>query len=552
MAQPLPAAHPPLDRRNARLQQLQSEVFDCLVIGGGITGAAIARDAALRGLRVALVERHDFASGTSSKSARIVHGGLRYIASAQLAVVREASAERHHLRRTTPELVRDLPHTCPIYDKRLRVLGIWLGMQLYELLALTQNIGHNRLVSRAELARLEPALSQSGLLATLRYCEASADDARLTLATALAAERHGALPLNYVSVEALLKTQAGRIAGAVVREALTGAALEVRAAWVVNATGPWSPALQQLDDVQTEAPMHPSKGIHLVVPRERLPINDAVVFRAAHGGTYMYALPWNHTTIIGTTDNEYGGELDSLAASGDEVRQVLDSTRRTFPQAALTDADVLSTYAGVRPLVAQAGVGVHSTSREHRVSISASGLISITGGKLTTHRRMARDVVDVVVQRLAQSGRRPARPDLRPDRLPLEDPAETLPDVELTVGGLAPDVQSHLRFAYGKRWPEVAALAQADPRLGQRIRPPLPYLHAEVTYAVQHELALTLTDVMARRMHFIHEDRSQGLDCAPGIAAAMARQLGWSEPETAHQLEAYAQEVARTRRWRGE
>ncbi len=448
--------------------------------------------------------------------------------------------------------MRVLPHTCPIYDKRSRALGIWLGMQLYEVLALSQNIGRNRLVSRAELARLEPAVSRSGLIATLRYFEASGDDARLTLATALAAERSGALPLNYAAVESLLKTRAGRIAGAVVRDALTGTAHEVRAARVVNAAGPWSPAVQQLDHGRTEAPMHPSKGIHVIVPRECLPINDAIAFRATSSSTFMYALPWNRTTIIGTTDGEYDGDLDSLAASGDEVRQVLESTRRTFPQADLGEADVLSTYAGVRPLVAQAGVGVHSTSREHRVSASDSGLISITGGKLTTHRRMARDVVDVVAQRLSQAGRRPARPSLRADRLPLEDRAAAETDVASPAAGLEPDVQSHLQFAYGRRWPEVAALAQAEPRLGRRISPALPYLQAEAAYAVQHEMALTLTDVMVRRMHFIHEERSQGLDCAAEIAAGLARELGWSESETVRQVAAYAREVALTRRWRDE
>lgn len=542
----MPLSRPPLELRREKIDRLQSEVFDLLIIGGGITGAGTAREAALRGLRVALVERRDFASGTSSKSARIIHGGLRYIASRQYDTVREACAERRNLLRTAPALVRPLAHTLPIYDRRLRALGLWAAMWLYDALAGFQNVRLHRLISAAELACLEPEVSRTGLMAAIRYYEAFGDDARLTLTTVLEAERHGALALNYAEVEALLKA-GGQVAGAAVREALAGASFEVRARVVVNAAGPWNPAVQRLDGGQAELKMHPSKGIHVVVPRERLPVNAAVAFRATDGHRDMYGLPWRHTTILGTTDVEYPGDLDVVHATGDEVRRVLDATRRTFPHANLTSADVLSTFAGVRPLVDQAGVGAYRMSREHRVAVSASGLVSITGGKLTTHRRMARDTVEVVEHRLAENGVRRTPSALRPDRMPLETEPEAAP---AAAAGWEPEVQLHLQSAYGARWGQVAALAATAPGLAQPILRPLPYLRAEIAFGLQREMALTLNDVMIRRMHFIHEAQDQGLGCAPLIAAEMAASLGWSPADTARQVADYQREVALTRRYR--
>ena len=547
----LPAARSPLERRGEKLQRLRSEVFDILVIGGGITGAAVAREAALRRWRVALVERGDFASGTSSKSARVIHGGLRYLASGQLGVVHEASTERRHLLQNAPALVKPLPHTVPVYDRLGRALFIRSALALYDALALYRNVAPHRPLSRRELAELEPSVSQARLRTAIHYYEAVADDARLTLATILAAERLSALALNYVQVEALLKAK-GQVSGAAVRDHLTGQTLEVRARVVVNATGPWNPQLQKLDAAGAHAhgpaSLHPSKGIHVIVPRERLWVNHAVAFRATDNSREMYVLPWRHTTLIGTTDSDYTGDLDEVCATGDEVRQVLDSTHRTFPNARLTEADIVSTYAGVRPLVEHAGQGAYTLSREHRVSVSASGLVSITGGKLTTHRRMAQDTVAAAAKLLGEPEALNAPAARRSRRLPLEEPA--IPPAN--TDQLPPEALVHLQAAYGNRWGDVAALAQLVPGLAERITPAVHYLKAEIAYGIQHEMALTLGDVLLRRMHFIHEDPRQGLDHAPQIAASMAGLLGWTPEETARQVQAYAHQVALTRRYRAE
>ncbi len=543
----LPPARSPLERRGEKLQRLRTMVFDLLVIGGGITGAGVAREAALRGWRVALVERGDFASGTSSKSARIIHGGLRYIAMGQLGVVYAACAERRHLLANAPALVRPLAHTVAVYDKTARAIGIRAGLALYDALALYRSPQPHRPLSRRALAELEPSVAQDNLKTAVRYYEAVGDDARLTLATILAAERLSAVALNYVQVEKLLKA-GGRVNGAAVRDVLTGRTLEVRASVVVNASGPWNPLVQQLDRPAAQAGMHPSKGIHVVVPRERLWVNNAVVFRATDGQRDMYVLPWRGTTIIGTTDSDYAGDLDEVCATGDEVRRVLDSTARTFPTARLTEADVLSTYAGVRPLVEHAGQGAYNLSREHRVSVSESGLLSISGGKLTTHRRMARDTVEAAARLLGHTPALNQAAARRSQRVPLEEPA--IPPAN--AAQLPPDDLGHLQSAYGSRWGDIAALALHVPGLAERLAPALPYLKAEIAFAVQHEMALTLNDVLLRRMHLIHEDAQQGLAHAPRVAASLAGLLGWTPEETAHQVRAYQHQVALTRRYRSE
>jgi glycerol-3-phosphate dehydrogenase len=544
---PLPPARSPVDRRSEKLQRLRAETFDLLIIGGGITGAGVAREAALRRWRVALVERGDFGGGTSSRSARIIHGGLRYILLGQFDVVYAACAERRGLLRYAPHLVKPLPHTAAVYDKLSRALVVRGGLLLYDALGLYQNPEPQRNLSRRALAKLEPSFARDHLITTVRYSEAVGDDARLTLTTILAAERLGALALNYMPVVALLKAH-GRVTGAAVRDALSGQTLEIRARAVVNASGPWNPLVQKLDRPDAHSSMHPSKGIHLIVPRERLWVNDAVVFRATDGRRDMYALPWRNTTLIGTTDVDYPGDPDEVYATGDEVRQVLASTQRAFPAARLTEADLLSTYAGVRPLVEHAGQGAYKMSREHRVSVSDSGLISITGGKLTTHRRMARDTVEAAARQLGLDDSRSRAAARRLQKLPLEEAAipaagaERLPAEDL----------AHLQAAYGARWGHVAALALQVPGLEARLTPALPYLKAELAFAVQHELALTLSDVMLRRTHLIHEDAAQGLGLARLIAESLAGLLGWSPDETARQVQAYEHQVALTRRYREE
>jgi glycerol-3-phosphate dehydrogenase len=295
--------------------------------------------------------------------------------------------------------------------------------------------------------------------------------------------------------------------------------------------------------------VRPNKGIHLVVPRARLGIQNAVAFRATDGRRDMYATPWRHTCLIGTTDADDQGDPDALYASGEEVRYVLDSTRRTFPAANLQADDILSTFAGVRPLLADEQASAYRTAREHRVAMAASGLISIAGGKLTTYRRMAQETVDQAARQLAGQGLERRTRACQTGRVPLDEALAALEGFTATAAELGPEVTAHLLAAYGSRGQGVLAMARADSGLRQRIVPDLPYTYAEVAYGVEHEMALTLSDVMARRLRLIHEDRQQGLACAEAVAGAMGAALGWTRETVRAQVAAYQQEVALSRRY---
>ena len=537
--------------RAARVEQLKLQTFDVVVIGGGITGAGCARDAALRGFKTALLERQDFAGGTSSKSARLIHGGLRYVEMLQFGVVYQACAERHRLQAIAPHLVTPLPFTFPVNDKLSHRAKVLLGLWIYDVLARYRNVRPYQRLTAQQLSRSEPALSQRNQAGAVRYYERAVDDARLTLSTILAACRRGAVALNYAEVQGLMISQ-GRVAGVGVRDRLSGETFEVKSALVVNATGAWNDAIRTLDEVGLRPSVRPNKGIHVIVPRARLPIHGAVDFASAGDGhkRTMYAVPWRHTTILGTTDTDYEGDLDNVCAQKEEVDWILESVNRSFADASLSHADILSTYAGLRPLVRSDTQAAYRMSREHHISVSHSGLISIAGGKLTTHRAMAKDVVDLVATQLQ-------RPSLcRTDQLPLDAGVASPKDVTALVDsarsaatGLDDDVIQHLISAYGSQCLSILQLAERDKILKQRVVNDLPYLWAEVPFAVEHEMACTLNDVMIRRMHFIHEDQQQGLAHATQIAAVMGQSLHWDIEEITQQVKAYERQVALTRKF---
>ncbi len=542
--------------RETNVLRLATEAFDLLVIGGGITGAGIAWDAGLRGFRTALVEKDDFAAGTSGRSSRLIHGGLRYLQNLDLKLVFEASHERDVLRRLAPRLVRPLPFIYPVYrGARNSVPGLAFGMALYDLLSAYRNVSRHRMLSPKDVLRLEPLVSPAGLMGAAHYWDCAADDARLTLTVILAAHRAGAVVANHAKVVELLWDE-GRVGGARVRDLIGHRELEVRARVVVNATGPWVDDVRRLDRGDPGfRRLRLTKGIHLIVPRHRVWTERAVVFQSPRDGRWLFLVPWGHYSVIGTTDTEFDGDLDAVHADAGDGDYVLEACARAFPDAHLTEADVVSTYAGVRPLVDAPGRWAYQVSREHRVFESPSGLISIAGGKLTTFRVMARDVVDLAARRLAE------RFDVRPasgcrtQRVGLADgeggSGHARVDGRLlshpVAAGLDADVLGHLLSAYGPGAARVLELVEEDPGLGERIVPELPYLRAEAPYAVEHEMALTLTDFMARRVRIIREDPDQGLARAAEVARLMARYLGWSRAETAAQVRAYEQQVSLTR-----
>ena len=394
----------PVTWRVTARERLRSAPFDILVIGGGINGAGIARDAALRGLKVALVERDDFASGTSSRSSRLVHGGVRYLEHGFFHLVFESSRERRILLRIAPHLVRPLEFTWPVYRRaRIPRWKLSAGLWLYDLLALFRNVARHRTLSARGVLTTEPRLRPEGLTGGATYFDAATDDARLTLANVVDAAHAGAVALNHAEVTALL-FEGQRAAGAAVRDRLTGDEFEVRAAALVNATGPWTDTVSRMEDPLSRPAVLGTKGVHVAVPAARVGNRAAVTLLSPMDGRVMFVLPAGEHTIIGTTDTTTTERPDQVRATRGDVQYLLDSVNSFFPAARLVPEDVVAAWAGIRPLIASGMSGDPAgASREHEVAVGPRGLISVTGGKLTTYRAMSAEVVTVAQRQLGVS-----------------------------------------------------------------------------------------------------------------------------------------------------
>ena len=535
---------PELQRQHA-FAALGAEPFDVLVIGGGITGAGVARDAALRGLKVALVEQDDFASGTSSRSSRLIHGGVRYLEHGQIHLVFESSRERRTLQRIAPHLVRPLAFTWPVYrGARVPRWKLGIGLALYDLLALFRNVGrHQRLDARGVIAR-EPRLRYAGLAGGARYWDAATDDVRLTLANVLSAQRAGAVVVNHARVDALLRDGV-RINGARVLDVVTGNAVEVRARVTVNATGPWSDRVESLAHAGSVAGVRGSKGVHVSVPRSRMGNVAALTLVAPQDGRVMFVLPAGAFAIIGTTDTFDDVRPEDVRASEADVSYLLVAANHYFPDAQLERGDVVSAWAGLRPLAAGQGSAGDpgSASREHSITTTMPGLVRVTGGKLTTYRAMAEEIVDVVQR---EGGFRRAKSSTANRPLAggdVGDVTGTLTDATRIIGDAV--VAERLVHAYGSAWRAVWGLVTEDASLGARVAPDRPFLLAELRHGVTEELAYTLGDLLIRRTPVAFETTDHGRSAARSVAAPVGRWLGWSEDETAGALGAYDAEVAR-------
>ncbi len=526
----------PLRYRDATWDHLREEVFDLLIIGGGINGAAVARDAVLRGLSVALIERSDFAAGTSSRSSKLIHGGVRYLEQGDIGLVLEACRERDLLRtRLAPHLVRAQSFVFPLYDDD--VMPKWqlrAGLLAYDLLAAFRNVRMHRMLGAEALRRHEPAILSEGLRGGALYYDCWTDDARLTLETALAARCGGAAVMNHTEVVALEKDTAGRLAAARVQDHVSGRAARVRARCFVNATGPWLDHIRRLDDPGAPPRLKVTKGVHAVFERERVRNRDAVVIRGVGDGRVMFAIPWQRQTLIGTTDTYYEGDPGAVCADSDDIDYILAAANRAFPSANLTARDVISTYAGLRPLVApEDEMDESDVSREDCIFESPAGLISLGGGKLTTHRHVAERIVDLVVDRI---GRRVGK--CRTASVPLPSAAGMAAG---TVWDQPPrSTAEHLRWRYGALAPEVTARVQADASLAGPLVEDLPDARVEVLYAVEREMAMSLEDVLVRRVHVHLRSRRWSLDMARQVAELMAGPLGWDAARVAAEVAAYA------------
>ena len=538
--------------RQENVERLAQEEFDLLIIGGGITGVAVARDAAMRGFHTALVEKDDFASGTSSRSSRLIHGGIRYLEYYQFKLVFESCNERRVMRKVAPRLVRPIPFLYPLYrGQKPPPWQLRAGLTLYDALGLVRSVQRHRWLRPPEVQRREPLVAGRGLLGAARFYDAQTDDARLTLMTAKAAHLHGAVMVNHARVTGLMRA-GGRVVGAHVVDEGWGSVgrpspnreIEVRAKVVVNAAGVWVDGVRELD-MHYRGPMtRPTKGIHLVIPRSRLVSQHAVAFDAPRDGRHVFLIPWGDFVLIGTTDTDYDDNLDNPTAGLDDVEYLLEAVQHAFPGAQIKHDDIISTFAGLRPLIFAPG-GTYALSREHEIVESPSGLITVAGGKLTTHRLMGQQLTDRVQKRLAKEFGIHARSECR-----TKEPLEGAQIERAQGSGVDEAVSKHLMDAYGSDAAWMLAYAEENPILGERIVPELPYLMAEVPYAVQHEMALTLSDVLIRRTHVIYETRGGGLERARAVAELMAPRLGWDEAEVERQVADYAAQVALTQQWR--
>ena len=481
------------------LARMAEDEFDVLVIGGGITGTGIALDAASRGLSVALVEKDDFAAGTSGRSSRLVHGGLRYLEHGDLGLVRESLRERGTLYRLAPHLVRPVPMYMLAGDLRHRAL-YRAGLTVYEALAAGRNIGYHQGVSAAQVAAAIPGLG--GRTRGVRYFECQTDDARLTIEVARTAYAHGALLANHARVTGLLG--AGRVTGAAVTDELTGQGFEVRARAVVNAAGIWAAEVEGLSG-QSPVRLSPSKGVHLVFAPGAVRTTAAMVAPAADG-RYVFIVPWEDRVYAGTTDTPYDGDLDSPAVGEADRDYILSAVTPLFP--GVTGRDVVASWAGLRPLLGGSDdAETADLSRKHAIFDEPAGLFTITGGKLTTYRAMAQDLVDRVAAALGTTA--PCR--TRDISLGLHgSPAAAvrLAWDEVRRLGLPPPAAARLVQRYGDDWREAVALIEADRTLGDPAVAGLPVLGVELALARSREMALTDDDVLVRRTRLTTRDAS--------------------------------------------
>ena len=479
------------------LDELTDGPFDLLVLGGGITGAGVALDAALRGLRVALIDKGDFASGTSSVSSKLAHGGLRYLEHGDFPLVYEALHERHLLLRNAPHLVRPLRFVLPFYrDARVPAWKWRLGLTAYDLLAGRGNIRRSRSLDRGRLLRDFPGLRSDNLTGAAEYHDAQMDDARVCLEVLKTAAAHGARVANYVEAVAF-ERRGGLLSGVRAVDHVGGRELVIEARQILNATGPWVDAVCRLAGDAGEPHLRPTKGVHLIVPERGL--TSAFLLLHPRDGRVFFVIPWLGKTLVGTTDTEDDTSPDELAVTQADIAYLLEGHNHHL-RPALGVSDILGHFAGLRPLLRSRPAEPSSVSREFRVFSSPSGLLSVAGGKYTTYRHMAEVITDAIVRRLGlrrHCHTRLQRLDGAPDEPWPVFRQRTL--IALEKAGLSPPAARHLVDRYGRRAPEVLAYIQAQPALARQAHPDEPDLAAEFAYQRDHEMALFPADFLLRR-----------------------------------------------------
>jgi len=539
---------------NSRPWPLEDAEYDVVVIGGGMAGAGVARDLALRGVSTALIEQGDFASATTSQSSKLIHGGLRYLELYDFSLVRESLRERETLRALAPHLVRPLPFLVPIYrDSSRSLIKVRIGLKLYDWLAPGRDRERYRVLPAVDVLSLEPALRASDLRGAGYYF----DDLlvypeRLCLENVLSACRLGARAFNYAQVAEIIRDAKGRITGVRVRDLLTGRVATLGARVVVNATGPWVDQLRELARVKERGPriLRRTKGIHCLLPK----LTERAIYHSTGDDRMIFVIPWREFSLIGATDSEFDGDLDRLHATAEEVNYLLDEVYKVLPDPRVSAKEVLYTYAGVRPLSYEKGKRASDVSRAHKVVTEERGrFLSITGTKLTCFRSLAAALGDQVMRTLGRSG--PGRSD----RVALDGTDDEVARVEAhawldvsgeaAATGLRPETLETLVTTYGRGWSRVIDLAGKVAGGTEALCPSNPDVVAQLHRAVQDEMAVSLQDVLLRRTG-IGTSRCQGQDCAESIGQRMAQLLGWTPRRLDAELDAYRAHLDRSHRFR--
>lgn len=515
--------------RNDLREILKSESFDLLVIGGGITGAGIALDAASRGLKTALVEKNDFAFGTSSRSTKLIHGGLRYLKQLEFALVKEVGSERAIVHRLAPHLVVPEKMLLPLYEKR--GLGYWLasiGLKIYDWLAGVKPEDQRRMLTKLQTVKHEPLLKNDDIKGGAIYAEYRTDDARLTIEIAKMANAKGAVMLNYVNATDFEYSN-GQVHGVIVMDVLDGSQFQIKARSVVNAAGPWVDELREINHSKENKYLHLTKGVHIVVPFHRLAVRQAIYFDVPDG-RMIFAIPRGRVTYIGTTDTDYHGEKDLVFTSRDDARYLIDAVNETFPSAHLTLADIESSWAGLRPLIHEEGKSASELSRKDEIFESPSGLISIAGGKLTGYRKMAERVIDLLSKKKFQDRLLPL---CSTDSIRLAGAGlKTVEDVKkyheeiahrVESLGLKGDHATYLVHLYGKQADEIIDYASKNPKTD----PEIDLALAELWFAIHHEMVAKATDFLVRRTGLLYFNIHRLYKIKEPILRVMGQYLNW-------------------------
>jgi len=532
------------DQRQSAITALGSESFDVLVIGGGVNGVGAALDAASRGLKVALIESQDIAAGTSSRSSKLIHGGLRYLEQYDFKLVREALHERELLVSTLcPHLVKPVGFLFPLTEKFKERTYVGAGLALYDALrGFQRGMPWHKHLSQKQINEIAPSLRPDIIMGAIKYFDAQVDDARHTLSVARTAARHGAVIATGVRAESLIRN-GKRVVGVNARDLDSGERIAIKATVTVMCAGVWSDELHANFDLKPGYNVTMSKGVHIVLPGSAIKSDAGIILKTPV--SVLFIIPWADKWIVGTTDTPYTGDRAEPFANREDVQYIVDQANRVLTPQIKID-EIIGVYAGLRPLVANnKGSVTTKLSREHTVDRPAPGFVSIAGGKYTTYRIMGRDVIDLAVNEL-----RKLSPESVTEKLPLigaDGYFALVQQIEPIAdeSGLDSQTVTHLLNRYGSLISEILDLIKRDPSLAQKLDADLPYIKAEIYYAVSHEGARTVDDVISRRTRIAFEAHNQGLDLADAIAEIIAPVLGWSAKERRASVAAYESLVER-------